>query len=103
MPHFASAGVVHRSDELSPLHGWEAIEPGSAGELGDEARQPRMVPKERIDGSVNEAANPGSELRCCNFWRNARGLCCDKPRANHFPSFGGGGPSLNDSLRSSSS
>lgn len=65
-------------------------EPRNAGNMRDEAGQRRVRRDE-----------PRHWL--CNFLEEpARGGCCDKPRADHFPSLGGGGPSLRLSLRSSS-
>src|SRR6185437_1641880 len=96
------AAVINRRDVLHSRDGGQAVEPRHARHVRHKAGELRMPHQERIDGFVNEPADSALGLMsCCNFV-NARGFCCEKPRANHFPNSGGGGPSLSDSLRSSS-
>jgi hypothetical protein len=68
----------------------------------DEARNPRMVRKEPGEARL-KGASGRFRWAVGNLEEDARGLRCDKPRAYDFPNFGGGGPSLRLSLRSSSS
>src|SRR4029079_8055858 len=86
----ARAAIINGCNVFCGGGGTHVHEPRDSRNMGNEPRQRRMPPEE-----------PG-DRGCCNLEASARDLCCDKPRANHFPNFGGGGPSLRLSLRSRS-